>query len=588
MEQRKEQKKEQRVYAAFGRGARRDWKRAARRTVFSHYWMAIMVCLVAAFLGTEFTGSLESLHFTRQKWDVISNFLASFGRPGAAANSRGVFAIAVNKIADGSLQNIVNNTIMSLAGSSEFWQSFGIVVSSLVSMTYWVLVTHTFVVILRRLFMEMRVYEEVPPYRALYLHSARCWGRTSLALLRVAVQRGLWWLTIIGGAIKTFSYYLCGFILAENPTMKGGDAIALSRKMMNGHKWECFLLEFSFVPWHLLSLATFGLSSLFYSSAYLSAARCEFYAAVRAQVKAEGEAQALRDTYLFEKAGAKTLRRAYNDLGRPAEKLPARVYGNRVTRFFGECLGVTLFVNPQDVAREKIQDREYRLRYMRRCEQGLSYPIRLSPLLQYEHKDHEPALFTRKYPVTTLVLLFFLFSIIGWCWEVVLHLLSEGTFVNRGVLHGPWLPIYGTGGVLVLLALYKLRDKPWLEFWATVVVCGVVEYFTAYYLETVYDRRWWDYAGYFLNLHGRICAEGLLVFGLGGMAVVYGVAPLFDNLLHKVRHSVLIGLCAALIALFCVDQAYSHFHPNEGEGITDEVVYKTDDARIRLDEEAFV
>ena len=168
-------------------------------------------------------------------------------------------------------------------------------------------------------------------------------------------------------------------------------------------------MELSFVPWHLLSLATFGLSSLFYSSAYLSAARCEFYAAVRAQVKAEGEAQALRDTYLFEKAGAKTLRRAYNDLGRPAEKLPARVYGNRVTRFFGECLGVTLFVNPQDVAREKIQDREYRLRYMRRCEQGLSYPIRLSPLLQYEHKDHEPALFTRKYPVTTLVLLFFLF-----------------------------------------------------------------------------------------------------------------------------------------------------------------------------------
>ena len=588
MEQRKEQKKEQKVYAAFGRGARRDWKRAARKTVFSHYWMAIMVCLVAAFLGTEFTGSLESLHFTRQKWDVISNFLASFGRPGAEANSRGVFAIAVNKIADGSLHNIVNNTIMSLAGSSEFWQSFGIVVSSLVSMTYWVLVTHTFVVILRRLFMEMRVYEEVPPYRALYLHSARCWGHTSLALLRVAIQRGLWWLTIIGGAIKTFSYYLCGFILAENPTMKGGDAIALSRKMMNGHKWECFLMELSFVPWHLLSLATFGLSSLFYSSAYLSAARCEFYAAVRAQVKAEGEAQALRDTYLFEKAGEKTLRRAYNDLGKPAEKLPERVYGNKATRFFGECLGVTLFVNPQDVAREKIQDREYRLRYMRRCEQGLSYPIRLSPLLQYEHKDHEPALFTRKYPVTTLVLLFFLFSIIGWCWEVVLHLLSEGTFVNRGVLHGPWLPIYGTGGVLVLLTLYKLRDKPWLEFWATVAVCGVVEYFTAYYLETVYDRRWWDYAGYFLNLHGRICAEGLLVFGLGGMAVVYGVAPLFDNLLHKVRRSVLIGLCAALIALFCVDQAYSHFHPNEGEGITDEVVYKTDDARIRLDEEAFV
>ncbi len=583
-----EQKKAEKVYARFGTQARRDWKRAGRKTVRSHYWPSVLLCLVAAFLGTEFTGSLDVLHLTQQKWDTISNFLASFGRPGAAANSRGVFALAVNKIADGSLQDIVNNTVMSLAGSSEWGQTIAIAVSSLVSAIYWVLITNTFAVILRRLFMEMRVYEEVPPYRALYLHSAHCWGRTSLAQLRAAVQLALWWLTIVGGVIKTFSYYLCSFILAENPTMKGKDAIALSRKMMNGHKWECFLMELSFVPWHLLSMATVGLTDLFYASAYITATRCEFYAAVRAQVKAEGEAEALRDTYLFERATAKTLRRAYNDLGKPVEKLPARVYGNKVTRFFGECLGVTLFVNPQDVAREKIQDREYRLRYMRRCEQGLSYPIRLSPLLQYEHKDREPALFTRKYPVTTLVLLFFLFSTIGWCWEVVLHLVTAGTFVNRGVLHGPWLPIYGTGGVLVLLALYKLRDRPWLEFIATIVVCGIVEYFTAYYLETVYDRRWWDYAGYFLNLHGRICAEGLLVFGLGGMAVVYGVAPLFDNLLHKVKRSALIALCVALVALFCVDQVYSHFYPNEGEGITDEVVYKVNDARVSPDGEAFV
>lgn len=583
-----EQKKAEKVYARFGTQARRDWKRAGRKTVRSHYWPSVLLCLVAAFLGTEFTGSLDVLHLTQQKWDTISNFLASFGRPGAAANSRGVFALAVNKIADGSLQDIVNNTVMSLAGSSEWGQTIAIAVSSLVSAIYWVLITNTFAVILRRLFMEMRVYEEVPPYRALYLHSAHCWGRTSLAQLRAAVQLALWWLTIVGGVIKTFSYYLCSFILAENPTMKGKDAIALSRKMMNGHKWECFLMELSFVPWHLLSMATFGLTDLFYASAYITATRCEFYAAVRAQVKAEGEAEALRDTYLFERATAKTLRRAYNDLGKPVEKLPERVYGNRVFRFFGEYLGVTLFVNPQDVAREKIQDREYRLRYMRRCEQGLSYPIRLSPLLQYEHKDREPALFTRKYPVTTLVLLFFLFSTIGWCWEVVLHLVTAGTFVNRGVLHGPWLPIYGTGGVLVLLALYKLRDRPWLEFIATIVVCGIVEYFTAYYLETVYDRRWWDYAGYFLNLHGRICAEGLLVFGLGGMAVVYGVAPLFDNLLHKVKRSALIALCVALVALFCVDQVYSHFYPNEGEGITDEVVYKVNDARVSPDGEAFV
>ena len=576
-----EQKKEKKVYAAFDRQARKSWKRAARKAVCSHYSMAILLCLVAAFLGAEFSGSLSMLHLTEEKWNTVSAFLASFGRAGAEANSRGVFAMVVNKLSSGSLQSIIADTVASMINAGNAGLMIGVAVSGLVSALYWIFVTNTFVVILRRMFLEMRTYEEVPVNRLMYLHNARCWPRTSLAHLRASVQLMLWYLTVIGGFIKTFSYYLVPFILAEDPTMRGKDAIALSRRMMNGHKWECFRMELTMLPWHLLSIATVGLSDLFFGCAYRTAVRTEFFAHVRAQVKAEGDAQVLRDTYLYEHASEKALRNAYNDLKKP-QKMPARVYGNKVSRFFGEYLGVTLFVNKQDVEREKIQDQEYRLRYMRRCELGKAYPIRLSPLLQYEHKDREPALFTRKYPVTTLVLMFFLFAFLGWCWEVMLYLVTSATFVNRGVMHGPWLPIYGTGGVLVLMVLYKLRNKPWLEFTATVVVCGIVEYFTAYYLETVYNRRWWDYAGYFLNLHGRICAEGLLVFGLGGMAVVYFVAPMFDNLLHRFKRRTLIALCAVLIALFSVDQVYSHFYPNEGDGITGAVVSKTDGAEQNL------
>ena len=576
-----EPKKEKKVYAAFDGQARRDWKRAARKAVCSHYGMAILLCLVAAFLGAEFSGSLSLLHLTEEKWNTVSAFLASFGRPGAEANSRGVFAMAVNKLASGSLQNIVAVTIASMINAGDVGLTIGVAVSGVGSVLYWIFITNTFVVILRRIFLEMRMYEDVPANRLMYLRNARCWARTSLAHLRASVQLMLWYLTIVGGFIKTFSYYLVPFILAENPTMSGKDAIALSRKMMNGHKWECFVMELTMLPWHLLASVTMGLSDLFFGCAYRTAVRTEFFAHVRAQVKAEGDAEALRDTYLYEHASEKVLRNAYNDLKKPPQ-MPERVYGSKVSRFFGEYLGVTLFVNKQDVEREKIQDQEYRLRYMRRCELGKAYPIRLSPLLQYEHKDREPALFTRKYPVTTLILMFFLFAFFGWCWEVMLYLVTSATFVNRGVMHGPWLPIYGTGGVLVLMVLYKLRDKPWLEFTATVVVCGIVEYFTAYYLETVYDRRWWDYAGYFLNLHGRICAEGLLVFGLGGMAVVYFVAPMFDNLLHRFKRRTLIALCAVLIALFGVDQVYSHFYPNEGDGITGAVVSKTDGAEQNL------
>ena len=72
----------------------------------------------------------------------------------------------------------------------------------------------------------------------------------------------------------------------------------------------------------------------------------------------------------------------------------------------------------------------------------------------------------------------------------------------------------------------------------------------------------------FLNLHGRICAEGLLVFGIGGIAVVYVIAPLIDNTLKNVNEKVLKMVCVILASVFIADLVYAQIHPNAGEGIT--------------------
>ncbi|MDD3241008.1 MAG: hypothetical protein PHW47_13220, partial [Lachnospira sp.] len=77
-----------------------------------------------------------------------------------------------------------------------------------------------------------------------------------------------------------------------------------------------------------------------------------------------------------------------------------------------------------------------------------------------------------------------------------------------------------------------------------------------------------DYHGYFLNLNGRICAEGLLAFGIGGIVVVYVVAPLLDNQFRKMKHAVIVPLCIVLIVIFCADMIYSKKVPNMGAGIT--------------------
>ena len=81
--------------------------------------------------------------------------------------------------------------------------------------------------------------------------------------------------------------------------------------------------------------------------------------------------------------------------------------------------------------------------------------------------------------------------------------------------------------------------------------------------------RWWDYTGYFLNIDGRICAEGLLLFGIGGLAAVYLLAPIIDNRLKKLNFKLVVTICILFLSLFTIDSIYSFHHPNVGKGITD-------------------
>ena len=156
--------------------------------------------------------------------------------------------------------------------------------------------------------------------------------------------------------------------------------------------------------------------------------------------------------------------------------------------------------------------------------------------------------------VTVLILLFFVFSVAGWLWEVGLHLVQDGVFVKRGVLSGPWLPIYGTGGVLIM------------------GMCGVVEYLTGWFLEMYFHTKWWDYSNLTFQIQGRVCLAGLLVFGLGGLAFVYLIRPALERLLGRLSlHSREI-LCMILLGIFLIDLLWSFQNPNQGAGISKPVI----------------
>lgn len=178
----------------------------------------------------------------------------------------------------------------------------------------------------------------------------------------------------------------------------------------------------------------------------------------------------------------------------------------------------------------------------------------------------------KKYTLSSYILLFFIFSFIGWAYEVLLYLIKEGRFVNRGTMYGPWLPIYGTGGVAILFLLQKFRKKPLLMFLSSFVLCGIIEYFGGWMLYHFNNARYWDYTDYFLNINGFICLESLLIFGIGGCGFTYVAGPILDNLISKMDKKFKYILCAFLLAAYGVDFVCCKIYGNNsGDGIGGEI-----------------
>ncbi len=164
--------------------------------------------------------------------------------------------------------------------------------------------------------------------------------------------------------------------------------------------------------------------------------------------------------------------------------------------------------------------------------------------------------------------LFSFLSIVGWLWEVGLTLLSSHQFVNRGFLFGPWLPIYGAGGLFLYFLFYRIKQHPVLVFFLAAFVCLALEYFSSWFLEKQWGIRWWDYSGYFANLHGRICLFGGVVFGIGALLIIYKLIPWFECFYEKIPPRIRKTVGLLLLLLFVSDAAYAAAMPNVGRGIT--------------------
>lgn len=132
-----------------------------------------------------------------------------------------------------------------------------------------------------RFFIENRDYK-APVSKIGFGFQNGNFGNTALVMFMQNLYIFLWTLLfVIPGIIKSYSYRMVPYILAEQPDIDYKDAIRISREMMDGEKMNTFVLDLSFILWGLLGAVTCGLAGVFYVKPYIEATNTELYVTLR-------------------------------------------------------------------------------------------------------------------------------------------------------------------------------------------------------------------------------------------------------------------------------------------------------------------
>ena len=144
------------------------------------------------------------------------------------------------------------------------------------------------------------------------------------------------------------------------------------------------------------------------------------------------------------------------------------------------------------------------------------------------------------------------YSIAGWIYETALCSVQAKKFINRGFLNGPYCPIYGCGAVLDVVVLGGVSNVFMLFILGVVLDCSL-EYATSYAMEKLFHARWWDYSDKKLNINGRVCALGAVVFGLFSVVVVKYIQPAVERVTDAIPPLAMNITSAVLFASFVTD-----------------------------------
>ena len=161
------------------------------------------------------------------------------------------------------------------------------------------------------------------------------------------------------------------------------------------------------------------------------------------------------------------------------------------------------------------------------------------------------------YSLEQLLFMFFIFCNYGWIQESIIESLYHKRVINRGFLKGPYIPIYGCGGLLILLVCLPFKENGFAVYFVGLLSCTVLEYFVGWLMETLFHKQFWDYSMLRLTYKNRISLLSSLFWGLLSLFMVYVLYGFMDWLVGTADPIFMLAYDIAMGTAMIVDTIFT-------------------------------
>lgn len=159
----------------------------------------------------------------------------------------------------------------------------------------------------------------------------------------------------------------------------------------------------------------------------------------------------------------------------------------------------------------------------------------------------------RMYTVSQWMMFFYIYCFLGWIWECCYVSVNEKKLVNRGFLKGPFLPIYGSGALCMLIVTIPVRDNLVLMFLAGMIAPTLLEYVTGAVMERLFRVRYWDYSDKFMNVNGYICLGSTVCWGVMTVILVKFGHQYVEKFVFAIDEAYTIMLVLVITPVLLID-----------------------------------